>query len=190
MTTAKELAAALIGAAALALSAAAAQDACDFGAPHPSMPDELAQYEFLIGDFEVHIHVWTGEAWSEGFQKARWTGRYILGGRAVMDEWYPFDPADDPDTPGGVNVRMYDPAEGLWKLMWMRSDELVPTELRSRVEDDGRMHLWRVYPTPEDRDVRFETIDADTWARVDRVRDDAGAWAPRYRFEARRLPCP
>ena len=74
-----------------------------------------------------------------------------------MDEWYPFDPKDKPDTPGGVNIRMYDPEEGLWKLMWMHTEDLVPTELRSQVKDDGNMYLWRVYPTPDDRKIYFES---------------------------------
>jgi hypothetical protein len=172
-----------------AASPAIAHDACDFGSPHPSMPEEFGQYQFIIGDFEVRIRVWTGEAWSEGYQRARWTGRYILGGRAVMEEWFPKDPEDDPNGPGGVNVRMYDAEEGLWKLMWMRNDQLTPTILRSQVKEDGNMHLWRVHPTPEDRQVHFESFDEDNWARFDHVKNEAGEWTPKYKLEAHRLPC-
>ncbi len=165
-------------------------DTCDFGEPHPGAPKELEQYDFIIGNYTVKIRVWTGEGWSEQFQKARWIGRYILQGRAVMEEWFPFDPEDKPDTPGGVNIRMYDPEEGLWKLMWMHTENLVPTELRSQIKDDGNMYLWRVYPTPDDRKIYFESYDADNWARFDYFKDESGEnWIPKYKFEAHRIPC-
>lgn len=170
--------------------AAGARKACDFGAPRAGMPAAFAQYGFLIGDFEIRIHLWLGDRWSDQYRTARWTGRYILGGRAIMDEWYPFDPEANPETPGGVNIRMYDADEDLWKLMWMRSDQLVPTALRSKVEADGKMHLWRVYPTPETRKIVFETYGKDRWARFDYARGpDGGDWVPKYKYEARRRPC-
>jgi hypothetical protein len=168
-------------------AAAGGEESCDFGSPHPAMPAEFRQYDFLIGDFEVRIRVWLGDHWSEQYQKARWIGRYILGGRAVSEEWYPKDPADDPDGPGGVNIRMYDPHENRWKLMWMRSDQLIPTELRSQVREDGRMYLWRVYPTADDRKIWFETYDKDHWARLDYQQSDSGeGWVPKYKLEAYR----
>ena len=151
------------------------------------MPAEFRQYDYLIGDFEVRIHIWLGDRWSEQFQKARWIGRYILGGRAVSEEWYPKDPADDPDGSAGVNVRMYDAREKIWKLMWMRTDQLVATELRSELRDDGKMHLWRVYPAPDDRKVWFETYDNDHWARLDYEQSDSGdGWVPKYKLDAYR----
>ena len=190
MTVRIHLSALVLSGALLFPGIAWAGDGCDFGKPHPSMPEEFGQYSFIIGDFEVRIHVWLGEKWSEQYQKARWTGRYILGGRAVMEEWFPFDPEDKPDTPGGVNIRMYDPEEGLWKLLWMRSDQLVPTELRSQVKEDGKMHLWRVYPTPDNRKIVFETYDEDHWARLDYVRDESGEkWVAKYKLQALRRSC-
>jgi hypothetical protein len=174
----------------VALDATASEeDTCDFGTPHPGMPVEFGQYDFLIGDFEVRIYIWLGDRWSEQYQKARWVGRYILGGRAVMEEWYPKDPEDDPDGPGGVNIRMYDPDEQIWKLMWMRTDDLVPTELRSQVGDDGNMRLWRVYPTPDERKIWFDIYDKDHWARLDYQQGESDdGWVPKYKLDAMRHP--
>jgi hypothetical protein len=47
------------------------------------------------------------------------------------------------------------------------------------------MHLWRIYPTPDDRKIYFETYDQDHWARLDYNKDEeSGEWTPKYKLEA------
>lgn len=189
MTNVTKMIAVTLGMAALS-GPVQAIDSCDYGTPHPDMPVEFEQYGFLIGDYEIRARAWTGESWSEGYREARWSGRYTLGGRAVMDEWFDSNPDDNPATQGGINIRMYDAAEGQWEMTWLHSGGLKSMILRSEVRDDGLMHMWRLHPTPETRKVYFVTTDADNWARYHYERDESDEnWVPKFKLEAHRIPC-
>jgi len=168
-----------------------APPACDYGAPHPHAAPELAQFEFLIGDYEISLHAWTGEAWTPAKPgvTARWNGRYVLGGMAIMDEWYSPDPAQDPNAPRGVNIRLYDPEAGEWDMMWLATGSHTVQDLRARMED-GRLVMWQVYPERPDFRAEFEITDADHWARISYTKDDNGEWVKQYKLAATRLPCP
>lgn len=181
----------MLGSALLAPNVALAGGACDFGKPNPDAPEEMGQYSFIIGAFDIHMHAWREGGWTEQYREARWDGRYILNGWAVMDEWYGASLEESPNFPGGVNLRMYDAEEGIWKLMWMHTGQFLATELRSQVEEeDGYMHMWRIHPTPDERKVVFETYDADHWARIVYRKDEAGEnWLPQFKLDAFRRPC-
>ncbi len=173
----------------LGATRALAADACDYGKPHADAPPELSQYAFLIGDFRIEARVWKDGAWSQGFRAARWNGRYILGGMAIMDEWFDFAPEEKPGTGRGVNVRMFNPDTGRWHLMWQHTKDKQVVELSSQLGEDGKMRLEWVPPKPE-RKVFFETYGPDHWARLDhRKSEETGQWTPRYKLEAFRVPC-
>ena len=163
--------------------------ACDFGRPNPEAPPETAQFAFLIGEFHISLHGWQGDGWTPPrAEGARWNGRYGLNGMAIYDEW--FDPsADDTDGTWGVNVRTYDPAEQLWKMMWISLPTRQVQDLRAEVRD-GTLTMWQVYPERPGWKAEFEVTDADHWARISFVQDPAtGAWQPQYRLAASRIPC-
>lgn len=164
---------------------------CEYGVPDPNAAPELAQFEFLIGDYSISLHAWTGEAWTppKPGVTARWNGRYVLGGMAIMDEWYNPDPAQDPDAPRGVNIRMYDPEAGEWDMMWLASGSHTVQDLRARMEN-GRLIMWQVYPERPDFRAEFEITDADHWARISYTKDDNSEWVKQYKLAATRLPCP
>jgi hypothetical protein len=64
-------------------------------------------------------------------------------------------------------------------------------ELRQRVlEEDGRLHLWQVYPAAKERNVYFETYDDGRWARIDQRQDpETGEWSPAIMLEAIPAEC-
>jgi len=183
--------------AALLMSASGAQalemapPTCEYGAPHPGAPPELAQFAFLIGDYSIALHAWDGEGWSppKPDATARWNGRYVLGGMAIMDEWYNPDPAQDAAAPRGVNVRMYDPESGEWDMMWLATSNHQVQDLRARMED-GHLAMWQVYPERPDFRAEFETTDPDHWARVSYTKDENGEWVKQYKLAATRIRCP
>lgn len=169
--------------------ATAIESACHFGTPHPNAPAAFKQYDFLIGNFRIEARPWRDGAWTKGFQAAQWNGRYILDGMAVMDEWWDSDPAQNPDTQRGANVRIYDAAAGLWRIMWLHTGDKKVVELHSQVRDDGKMHLWRVTHKIERR-VHFEIYGPGHWARLDyRKSEKTGEWEPKYKLEAFLVPC-
>ncbi len=166
---------------------AAAQASCDPGRPAAGMPAEFAQFSFIVGDFDVVYRQMTADGWSEPLGRARWNGRYALDGRAIMDWWY----EDGDGGAAGINVRMYDPGAGVWKTAWHYTANFEVRELRQRVfEEDGRLHLWQVYPEAPERNVYFETHADGRWARIDQRKDpDTGKWSPAFMLEATPADC-
>ena len=53
-----------------------AQSACDFGSPHPDAPEEIQQFEFLIGNHRIEARIWQDDAFTQGYAPAEWNGRW------------------------------------------------------------------------------------------------------------------
>lgn len=166
---------------------ARAQASCELGEPAPNMPEAFSQFEFIIGDFDVNYRQMTENGWSEPLAQARWNGRYTLDGRAIMDWWYELGEGGS----AGVNLRMFDPQDNLWKTAWHYTGNFEVRELRQRVwEEDGKLHLWQVYPEAAERNVYFETYENGRWARFDQKKDpETGAWSPVVMLEAIPAEC-
>ena len=163
---------------------------CDYGAPHPNAPPELAQFAFLIGDFTITSHIMTPAGWSppRPGPRARWNGHYSMGGMMITDEWFDPDPGLQTDSPRGINVRMYDPESAEWKMMWVATPAARVQDLRAEMRD-GKLTMWQVYPTEIELVADFTVEDADHWYRVSYVKDDAGDWQPQFKLRATRIPC-
>jgi hypothetical protein len=163
---------------------------CDFGSVHPDSPPEARQFDFLVGEHDVTLHAWTGAGWTPPRSvNARWNGRYALEGRAIYDEWI------DPDTTSatgpvhGVNVRVYDPDERSWTMMWIATPARQVQDLRAEMRD-GVLTMWQVHPERPGWKAEFEVLDGERWARVSYTRQDAtGDWVPQFRLVATRRPC-
>lgn len=161
-----------------------AQASCDPGQPADGMPEGFSQFSFIIGDFDINYRKWNGEEWSEPLATARWNGRYTLDGRAIMDWWYD-------DNGAGVNIRMYDPKADLWKTAWHYTTNMEVRELHQKVwKEDGKLHLWQVYPEAAERNVYFETYEDGRWARIDQKKNPkTGEWEPAVMLEAITATC-
>ena len=171
---------------------------CDMGKRNPEAPDELDQFAFIVGNWNIKARPMMPDGkWSDQHQSAYWEGRWILDGRAIMDAWYDAPPTadreDGGDAPGrGVNVRMYRPETGQWTNMWQHSGLAEVRTLMSEVRDDGLMHLWASHPdTTSVRRMHFVVESPDFWYRLEeRSRDGGKTWHPVVRLDAHRAPCP
>ena len=165
----------------------------DYGSPAEGMPEEFSQFAFMIGDFDVQFLNWDAEtdSWSEPQPYyAHWNGRYGLGGRAIIDEWYDPGFGYREQSGGGINIRIFDEAEGVWKTAWHHSTSNLVMELHQQVLEDGRLHLWQVYPESLERNVWFETYENGEWARISQARDeDSGEWVNSVSLYARPAEC-
>jgi len=163
---------------------------CNQGAPDARAPAEMSQFAFLIGDYQVHLHAWQGDRWSPPVpdHTARWNGWYGLGGMAIYDEWFNPDLAQDRGGNRGVNVRLYDPEERVWKMMWIATSNKIVWDLRAEVRD-GTLTMWQVHPPRPDFKAIFNVHDADHWERVSFTQDDQGNWVKQYKLAATRIPC-
>lgn len=163
---------------------------CDYGTPHPEAPAELEQFAFLIGDFEITSHIMLPTGWSppRPGPRARWNGWYSMGGMMITDEWYDPDPGLEPGSARGVNVRMFDTASGEWKMMWVATSGAQVQDLRAEMRN-GKLTMWRVYPTEVELVADFTVEDSDHWYRVSYVQDDGGEWVPQFKLRASRIAC-
>ena len=168
----------------------AQQARCDYGRPHPDAPAEFAQFAFLVGDFDITSHAWTGQGWTppRPGPHARWNGYYGLGGMAIYDEWFDPDPATDPRSPRCVNVRMYDPQDSMWKMMWVATGTVQVQDLRAELRE-GKLTMWQVYPDRPNFLADFTVDDEDHWYRVSYLPDGEGGWLPQFKLRATRIPC-
>jgi hypothetical protein len=89
-----------------------------FGKPNSNAPAALSQFAFLIGNWrcEANIKLPTGE---QTFQ-ATWSGRYILDGYAIADEYRMID-ASGKLIVLGMNFRTYDATRQIWNIKWLHA---------------------------------------------------------------------
>lgn len=179
----------LFGAGLVMAAPALAQSSCDFGAPNPDAPEEIHQFEFMIGNFRIEARQWTGEAFSQGYLPAEWNGRWGIDGWAVIDEWY--GPEIAPEVPRnfGVNVRYFNAETGRWSMVWQPTRG-APSILEAEQGEDGVLRMWQVTPEPaSERRIWFEVYGDGHWARIDGPVDEDGNFTPQYKLEAFAVPC-
>jgi hypothetical protein len=174
----------------LCAAAEATSVRCEKTQLHPGAPAETRQFAFLVGDFAVNLQAWRDEKWTPPRPtNARWNGWYGLNGMAIVDEWYDPDPAIDPDGGRGINVRMYDSDEGLWKMMWISTSNKQVTDLRAQMVD-GVLTMWQVSPAGAKTKSVFEVLDEDHWTRTAYVpTEKEDEWLPQFKLTASRIPC-
>ena len=92
-------------------------DDSDFGRRNPNAPPELERFAFLIGRFRCNAKLTQdGEHWHTF--EATWTGRYILDGYAIADEYRMTDPSGK-TVVLGMNLRAYDARSQTWNVKWL-----------------------------------------------------------------------
>ena len=107
---------------------------------------------------------------------------------AVVDEWFHPDPAQQADSPRGINVRMYDPEAEEWDMMWIATSGRQVQDLRAKVIDDV-LTMWQVYPERPGFKASFHVEDDDHWNRVTYAKNDDGEWAKTFKLAAARIDC-
>lgn len=119
------------------------------GKRNPNGPAELAQYEFLIGDWDVDM-TWylDGKTATKSF--AKWHNHWIINGNAVMLEWR------GPQYTG-AEIRQWDPQQGKWVGVNIYPDfgaDMVPV-VSEKVGDT--MTVKMDLATPEGNMINRET---------------------------------
>lgn len=168
-----------------------AAPSCDYGSPSPDAAPELAQFDFLIGDFTITGRIWQGEDWGPEITspRARLSGRYILGGRAIQDEWYDNDPGFNPKSTRGVTTRIYDAEAGHWKVTWISADKPVITQLKVAMEDNA-LTMRTLAPTQPNYDAVFERQGPDRWTRTAFRTNKDGTRTNTWQAIGTRIECP
>ncbi|HEX7285276.1 MAG TPA: DUF1579 family protein [Candidatus Angelobacter sp.] len=116
----------------------------EFGTPNPKAPEALSQFAFLIGSFRCEARARMPNGKWQTFQ-ATWTGRYILDGYVIADE-YRMTTSSGQLIVLGLNFRAYDPARQIWNIKWLNAlagtwTDLGPEELGG-VSFDGQSIVY------------------------------------------------
>lgn len=91
----------------------------DVLAPNPRAPKALSRFAFLIGKWRCIAKVKTGPMeWRSS--PAVWTGRCVLDGYAIADEFRMTDAHGDLVVLG-MNVRSYDTKADCWNIKWLNA---------------------------------------------------------------------
>jgi hypothetical protein len=88
-----------------------------FGSLNPKAPAVLSEFAFLVGEFDCEARIHLDDGQWQNFP-AKWTGRFILDGYAIADEYRMFDSAGALVVLG-MNFRTYDAARKKWNLRWL-----------------------------------------------------------------------
>jgi hypothetical protein len=90
-----------------------------FGKPNPNAPAALSQFAFLIGNWRCEAKVKLPNGEWQTFP-ATWSGRYILDGYAIADE-YRMTGSSGELIVLGMNFRTYDATRQIWNIKWLHA---------------------------------------------------------------------
>ena len=99
----------------------------EFGKLHPKAPPALSHFAFLIGRWKCQAKLKSSKESWQTFP-ATWTGRFILDGYAIADEYTMFSDARDLIVLG-MNVRTYDADKRVWHIKWLNALSGIWTDL-------------------------------------------------------------
>ncbi|NIO00721.1 MAG: hypothetical protein GTO42_01060 [Candidatus Latescibacteria bacterium] len=120
-----------------------------YGKPNPDAPRQLSQFAFLIGKWRCDSKV-KGKDGVFETHPATWTGRYILDGYVIADEFRQMGPGGEL-IQLGQNYRSFDTDKNAWVMKWhdaLASTwlDLGPEELGGVLIDDTSITFMHYVP--------------------------------------------
>ena len=156
------------------------------GERHPEAPAELEQFGRLAGRWHCLIsNLQPDGSWKPRSGAARWSFSYTLGGYAVSDVW---EPEPDPDYPGsvGMNLRVFDPLSGTWRIAWATVDQARFDLFEARYEN-GDIIMWGDRPDHKTRVTFYQVRERQfDWKYEFSAVDDGTLWTEVVRMHCER----
>ena len=162
------------------------------GASSTTTTSELSQFAFLIGDWrcEATLNAADGEPHA---LEARWSGRSILDGYAIEDEFRMMGPNGELMVLG-VNLRGYDAEQKKWNMKWLNGlagtwTDLGPEELGGVTFEGGSISYAFKQPMAVDTYIRatYANISEAHFTLRAEMSDDAHTWGQYMVLEAYRV---
>lgn len=154
-----------------------------FGRPHPDAPPELAQFAFMIGEFDCVDEIRQADgSWVR--TDAIWNASYFLNGQGIQDRYWS-------DTFATSNIRIFDPARGAWFVNFVRTPANAVTHGQWRgeqvmTEEGPTMVMWSGTPDRANGSrLTFHDIRPDGFEWVAETLTD-GAATPTWRSSCKR----
>ena len=174
-------------------------DSTPYGRLNPKAPPELARFAFLVGRWRCDVRI-TPPGSAELRFRGEWTGRYVLDGYAIVEEYRQWDSAGTL-VQLGQNIRSYDAARRRWVIRWLDALagtwlELAPPDLGDVVMTETSITYYHhlpegpaaaLFPANTIFRVSYENISLRhfTW-RAAASRDSGKTWEVVQQIEAER----
>ena len=140
-------------------------------------------FDFLLGEHDVSLHAWTASGWTPPRPtQAQWHGHRSLKDQVIQDEWF------DPENGDGINIRYFDEAENLWKMMWISTNGRQVQDLRAELRD-GVLTMWQVHPPRPGWQAQFEVLNNCRWQRIGYQENAKGELQRQFKLVATRRGC-
>ena len=132
--------------------------------PHPDAPPEMAQFSFLVGEWECKAKFLNSDG-EYGETSGRWVGYYTLGGFAFQDDWY------SPNL-RGTTWRTWDPVGKRWVNRWLQAGVDKPAGFTGDTFYGG-LKAGRMILEAQGKDTRGSYVDRITFYDI---ADDHFSW--------------
>ncbi len=153
--------------------------------------EKLDAFAFIIGQWDCDIN-FTDEENKSIRNKAIWTGRYILNGNAIEDEYRETNKKGELIRLG-LNIRSYHPKKG-WTMKWfdvLNSTwlDLGPKELGGVIVDDSKIIFKHYADQRIIVRITFYDITQNSFSwKADVSNDDEKTWQEKvFTIEAKRI---
>jgi len=163
----------------------------EFGRANANAPTELSRFAFLIGNWQCEARLLLPGGERQVFP-ASWSGRYILDGYAIADE-YRMTGSSGELIVYGLNFRSYEVGKRLWHIRWLNAlagnwVELASPELGG-VRVSGRSVIYTFQePVAGHTYTRatYTSVSSDRFTWLGEKSEDRTAWSEFMIVEARR----
>ena len=157
----------------------------------PTLPDETSQMEPLIGKWSSvqEILSRTGE-WKKAKAAATWEFEWGLKGHAVIDKYelvHKDQSGRDSVDFSGINIRIYDPKDGKWKITWLENvNRKFASFTAEMVNGEIAMEGKTVAKVPVK--IYFYELKENSFLwRQERTFDGGKSWIPVARMKCTRI---
>ncbi len=137
----------------------------EFGRLNPEAPPETRQFAFLIGEWECTQKAMAPDGRSYRESTATWSGRFILDGWAIQDDWV--SPRPGGGSFHGTNIRSFNPKTRKWDNRWLPAGSLQWKYFEAEQVGDTMVM------TGEGEDPRGKFVDRNTFHNI---REDSWSW--------------
>lgn len=165
--------------AAAVLAAAAPSPARDLDHRNPGAPPETDQFAFLVGTWSCTTRSMLPDGSMVDGPPATWTGRWILDGYAIQDDWATTRP--EGTRVRGTNIRSFNPETRVWDNRWLANGTLQWQYFSAEQVGDTMVMTGGEGVDPQGRSYldrnTFYDIGPDAWKwKKDRSYDGGETW--------------
>ncbi len=155
-------------------------------------PEQMKEFEFLIGNWDVEIENYLPDGTIEFKEIARWFAEYRNGGRMVFDEFTRISP-DGEDASCAVTLRTFCPETDQWESTFLFSlQQTVPHSFKGGFVNGEGWFDTTISPSPGQTflaRIGFINIEDDhfDW-RLENSLDGGKTWIHRQSSSVTRVP--